>query len=293
MGFMHVENLYKNQTILLFKECYASEKIHGTSSHVAWNKKSEDDNQNITFFSGGASFQNFVSLFNKEDLIEKFKLLGHDEITIYGEAYGGKMQGMSATYGPNLKFVAFDVKIGESWLNVPNAEDVTLKMGLEFVHYKKISTDIASIDAERDAPSVQSERNGIIGPKHREGVVLRPLYECFDNKMERIISKHKGEQFSETKTKREITGEALEVLNKAEDIAVEWVTDMRLEHVLDKLSPNLEMKDIPLIMAAMYEDVIREAKGEIIESKDLRKAIGTKTAKMFKKKLEDSLYSEL
>lgn len=293
MGFMHVENLYKNQTILLFKECYASEKIHGTSSHVAWNKKSEDDNQNITFFSGGASFQNFVSFFNKQDLIEKFKLLGHDEITIYGEAYGGKMQGMSATYGPNLKFVAFDVKIGESWLNVPNAEDVTLKMGLEFVHYKKISTDIASIDAERDAPSVQSERNGIVGPKHREGVVLRPLHECFDNRMERIISKHKGKQFGETKTKREITGEALEVLNKAEDIAVEWVTDMRLEHVLDKLSPNLEMKDIPLIMAAMYEDVIREAKGEIIESKDLRKAIGSKTAKMFKKKLEDSLYSEL
>jgi intein/homing endonuclease len=29
MGYQHIENLYKNQTIFLFKECYALEKIHG------------------------------------------------------------------------------------------------------------------------------------------------------------------------------------------------------------------------------------------------------------------------
>lgn len=29
MGYIHIENLYKNRAILLFKECYALEKIHG------------------------------------------------------------------------------------------------------------------------------------------------------------------------------------------------------------------------------------------------------------------------
>jgi hypothetical protein len=29
MGYLHIDNLYKNVDILLFKECYAMEKIHG------------------------------------------------------------------------------------------------------------------------------------------------------------------------------------------------------------------------------------------------------------------------
>jgi hypothetical protein len=29
MGYRHIENLYKNKMILMFKECYAMEKIHG------------------------------------------------------------------------------------------------------------------------------------------------------------------------------------------------------------------------------------------------------------------------
>ncbi len=34
MGYLHIENLYKNIDIMQFKECYAMEKIHGTSAHV-------------------------------------------------------------------------------------------------------------------------------------------------------------------------------------------------------------------------------------------------------------------
>jgi len=29
MGYAHIENLYKNQEILMFKRCFAMEKIHG------------------------------------------------------------------------------------------------------------------------------------------------------------------------------------------------------------------------------------------------------------------------
>ena len=35
MGYRHIDNLYKNQDILLFRECFALEKIHGTSANVA------------------------------------------------------------------------------------------------------------------------------------------------------------------------------------------------------------------------------------------------------------------
>ena len=47
MGYLHIPNLYKAQEILMFKRCYALEKIHGTSAHIAW------DGNHIRFFSGG------------------------------------------------------------------------------------------------------------------------------------------------------------------------------------------------------------------------------------------------
>ena len=38
MGYRHIDNLYKDQRILLFRECFALEKIHGTSAHVSWTE---------------------------------------------------------------------------------------------------------------------------------------------------------------------------------------------------------------------------------------------------------------
>ncbi len=51
-------------------------------------------------------------MWDTEDLKKKFLETGLEEVTIYGEGFGGKMQGMSDTYGKELRFVAFDVKIG-------------------------------------------------------------------------------------------------------------------------------------------------------------------------------------
>ncbi len=134
---------------------------------------------------------------------------------MHGEAYGGKQQGMSETYGKELKFIVFDVKIGETWLDVINAEDVTKKKGLEFVDYVQIKTDLELIDAERDKPSTQAKRNGVVEDKLREGVVLRPLTECTKSNGKRIIVKHKRDEFKETKTKREVDPEKLRILKES------------------------------------------------------------------------------
>ena len=87
MSYMHIDNLYKNQDILLFKECYAMEKIHGTSAHIRWTKL-----EGLGFFSGGESYERFVNLFNKENLEKELSSLEVDKIFIYGEFYGGKCQ---------------------------------------------------------------------------------------------------------------------------------------------------------------------------------------------------------
>ena len=216
MGYLHIDNLYKDQTILMFKECYALEKIHGTSAHIKWKWETKT----VTYFSGGEKHANFTQLFNHEDLLQKFyELFPCSDVTVFGEAYGGKQQGMSGTYGKQLKFVVFDVSVDNLWLEVPKAENVCQNLNLEFVDYVKIPTDLTAINTERDKPSTQAKRNGIEEDKIREGVVLRPLIELKMKNGGRVIAKHKRDEFKETRTPREVDSTQLKILEDAKAIA--------------------------------------------------------------------------
>jgi hypothetical protein len=120
---------------------------------------------------------------------------------------------------------------------------------------------------------------------------LKPLNEFTLNNGKRVISKHKRDEFKETKTPREVSPEEFKVLEDAKAIAEEWVTEMRLHHVLDKLPKGINVESTKLVIDAMVEDVYREAKGEIVESKEVTRCIGGKTAIMFKKKLQNEMDS--
>ncbi len=284
MGYRHIDNLYKDQRILMFRECWALEKIHGTSAHVRWG------DGRVWLHSGGEKAERFVALFDPTALTERFLEIGHPAVTVYGEAYGGKQQGQSYRYGPDLKFVAFEVQVGEAWLDVPNAHDVAHKLGIEFVHYERISTALADIDAQRDADSTQAIRNGVGPGKPREGVVLRPITEMTDHRGNRVICKHKRDEERETQSPRQVIDPAkFEVLQKANAIADEWVTPTRLDHVLDKLGAAVGIERTRDVIAAMVEDVEREAAGEIVASREARAAIGKKTAELFRAKLKAAL----
>lgn len=288
MGYLHIDNLYKNQAVLLFRECYALEKVHGTSAHVRWSSGK------LTLHAGGESHDKFKALFDETALADAFQKLGQDEVIVYGEAYGGKQQGMRHTYGDALRFIAFDVKIGESWLNVPSMDRVATGLGFEVVPWRKLSTDIAILDAERDLPSEVSVRRGIAERREREGVILRPLVEMTTNNGERVIAKHKGDKFRETSKPRPVVdSDKLAVLTTAQAIADEWVTPERLRHVLAKIETDgktVDMSATPTVIVAMAEDVYREGSGEIVESKEARTAIGTATAKLLKRELSRRLH---
>ncbi len=286
MGYMHIDNLYKDQTVLMFREVYALEKIHGTSAHVAW------DGSAVRLFAGGEKHERFAKLFT-QDLPELFSALGHDNVTVYGEAYGGRQQGQAHRYGPDLRFVAFDVKIGDTWLDVPDACDVATNLGLDFVHYVRVPAEVAALDAERDAPSVQAKWNGVEGDKGREGIVIRPIHEVTTKNGARIIAKHKTDEFRETATPRTVDPEKAAALADATKIAFEWVTPMRLSHVLDKLESGgvkagvERMRDV---IAAMQEDVAREGAGEFVDSRDARAAIGRRTSELFMARLKKDVF---
>jgi hypothetical protein len=286
IGYMKIENLYRNQTILELPEVFCLEKIHGTSAHIKFK------DGNLTFYSGGETHERFVALFDQNHLKTAFASFAQGEITVYGEAYGGKMQGMRETYGDELKFIVFEVKFDDTWLTVPHARAAATMLKLEFVDYVKIPTTMDAINAERDRASVQAIRNGVGAGKRREGIVLRPLEELVDSRGNRIIAKHKSAEFCETKTVREVDFNRAKVLTAAKEIAEEWATPMRLRHVLDKAQAALNIvrgtemaplaiKDTKEIIHMMIEDVRAEAKGEILESTEAMSAIGRHTAHLY------------
>jgi len=286
MSYLHIENLYKAKDILLFRRCYALEKVHGTSAHVSF----KHEEKQLNFFSGGEKHERFTTLFDAEALATHLESFGQD-VVVFGEAYGGSQQGMKATYGSELRFIAFDVKIGDLWLTVPKAEKVVTDLGLEFIPWREVEATIEALTAERDRPSEVAVRRGC-GDRLREGIVIRPLIEVRLNNNDRVIAKYKNEPFSERKKEPKVGDTArLTVFADAQAVADEWVVETRLQHVLDKMPEGIGMDQTRDVISAMTEDVLREGAGEIIDSREVRGAIGKRTAQLFKQHLQNRLQS--
>jgi hypothetical protein len=259
--------------------------VHNSSAHIGWNF-----NTKIIKFFTGENHQLFLTLFNEDFLKAKFIEAFPDiDVVIFGENYAGKCQGQSHVYGKQPKFIGFDVKVDDYWLDIPNAENVCQQFNIEFVHYDKIEVNFENLTKYRDMDSVQAVRNGMGAGHKREGIVLRPLTEMRLNNGERVICKYKPDEQMETKTKREVSPEQLQVLSDAKAISEEWCTNLRLEHVLQKFPADVNMEAMGDIIKAMIEDVYREGAGELVESKETTKAIGTKTVQLFKQKLQSKL----
>lgn len=271
MGYMHIENLYKSPEFLA---CFALEKIHGTSAHVGYRAGS------LALFAGGVSHAAFAALFDGPALAAAFaaRFAPERKVVVYGEAFGGKCQGMSETYGKELRFLAFDVQIDEVWLDVKAAAGLVAELGLGFVPYEGGPLTLEFLDAQRDRPSLVSPFPG----KIREGIVVRPVRELMHKDGRRVIAKHKRDEFRETHTVRSSDPAALAVLSDATAIAEEWVTPMRLEHVLQRV-PFAGDADILAVIIAMQEDVQREGAGEIAWSKPALAAVGRATVALLRR----------
>lgn len=304
MGYRKTTNLQIDHPLLLFREVFASEKIHGTSTHLSFTYEKGKGWQ-LKVFSGGIVHNEFIFMLNTRyqvstEVLAKLTALTKDQdvetIIIYGEGYGGKCQGMSDVYGP-LNFVAFEVckiiPVGdekkECWLGIERAARFCEQLGLPFVFFEKGPATIEWLDAQRNRPSEQAKRNGCGDNKEGEGIVVRAPIELFDENGGRMIAKYKRDGFRETSTPRTLTETDVKERQDAEGIAEEWVVEERLNHVLSALVAKghyqLTIKDTGLVVQAMVEDVSVEAAGKIPWSASTSRAIGKRAADLFKKRL--------
>ena len=109
-----------------------TEKIDGTNIRIMWDGENvrfggKTDNAQIPTILIAALQDTFTN--------EKMKVCfpDSDNVCLYGEGYGKKIQ-KGGNYLPDrADFILFDVKVGDWWLNRAANEDVARKLGIGVV----------------------------------------------------------------------------------------------------------------------------------------------------------------
>jgi hypothetical protein len=130
-----------------------------------------------------------------------------DELTIYGEGYGPKING-GGKYGDLPDFVAFDVRVGDFWLLRKDVDDFcskvglesvpvlgrgTLQDGMELVKYGCYNTRSGGM-VKHMSPNFKGLRS-MWGDFEAEGIIAVPAVPLFDRAGRRIITKIKAKDF--------------------------------------------------------------------------------------------------
>ena len=103
------------------------------------------------------------------------------------------------------------------------------------------------------------------------------------------MAKFKDEAFEERKSMKK---EPLHPVESAEAdaFAEEWVTSMRLEHVLQQAHEKGiaadSMRDMGYIIKLMADDVLRESNASDDDWKQFHKSVALDTRKLYEKRLE-------
>lgn len=175
-----------------------TEKVDGTNIRVMWNGTA------VSFGGKTDNAQIYVPLINKLaglfDTTPKrqlFKEMFNDpekelpQVCLYGEGYGARIQKGGGNYKKDdVDFVLFDVKIGETWLERKNVEDIAVKLGIKIVPIVGEGTLLQAVELIKGG--LKSQWGDFLA----EGLVCRPEVELRNRRGHRIITKIKARDFN-------------------------------------------------------------------------------------------------
>lgn len=107
-------------------------------------------------------------------------------VILYGEGYGPGIQKVGHAYGGTKRFILFDVKVGDAWLDWDDVVDVAQKLGIEVVPLLTRGVDLETAKA-----FVHDSRLLPEGSAHVEGIVARSEPQLFDKFGQRVMFKYK------------------------------------------------------------------------------------------------------
>lgn len=190
---------YRNPDVEFLKDVIwqFTEKVDGTNIRVYWDGHKvqfggRTDNAQIP-----APLVNFLnSKFggdaNEELFEQKF---GENEIIIFGEGYGPKIQN-GGLYRNDVDFIVFDVKICGNYQSRETVEDVANYFGLNIVPVLFEGPLQVGVDYMMTNPKSIIATNGAM----MEGLVARPKRELRDRCGNRMIVKIKWEDLKDLVT---------------------------------------------------------------------------------------------
>ena len=192
-----IPHKYRNETVEFLKDnlWQFTEKIDGTNIGIYW------DGHNVNFQGRTEKAQIPKHLLSRleemfggtvnEELFEE--IFGENEVILFGEGYGYKIQN-GGKYLPNeVSFILFDVYFPNSniWLKRNDIEDVAKKFGIDAVPIVLEGTILDAIRFIKENP------DSTIGTAKMEGVVGKPKVNLRERNGKRVICKIKYEDFKD------------------------------------------------------------------------------------------------
>lgn len=174
--------LYENEWV-------GTEKIDGTNIRIHWNGEKAEiggrtDSAQIPAFLVNR-LQELVETFNWQEVFPDA-----EEVTLFGEGYGAKIQKVGGLYKPDgVDFILFDVKIGHWWMKREAVNEIAEKLAIESVPVIFRGTLAEAIEF------VKPGFDSTIGNAKAEGLVLVPAVDLFARRGDRIITKLKTKDF--------------------------------------------------------------------------------------------------
>ena len=201
--YSDIENLRNYPNV--FKEgepVIIMEKIHGMNFRAGWVQREERGifkwlkrifnidtyefiigSHNVQYKEGTDNV--FTVMAKKYDLKNKIP----KGLVFYGEIYGKKIQDLE--YGlKEIRIVFFDIKKGDRYLDCLKARDILYDTGLPSLETLSTVFHIDFIKKLSEDKSGMPEANHI-----KEGVIIRPLKEEWNNRIGRKILKYKSDAY--------------------------------------------------------------------------------------------------
>jgi Rnl2 family RNA ligase len=302
--YQHLEALSKIQDIFLEPEVVCTEKIHGTNARVGLVEgvfRIGGRNQEHTNDMQGDSVMGFVKWVRSYEaqIQEVFK--GHS-VVFYGEWFGPGIQ-KGVVYSPDKAFRVFDVRLDGKYADWDAVVELSAKAG--FITVPVLYRGFPKLEVFDRLIEMQSTVAQEFGMKvennTHEGIVIKP------SKMkvspitgEWMIAKYKNAKFAERKSEKE-KKDFKPLPGEVHKFVEEFVTDTRLEHVIDHLrDQGIEVKGMeatPHVLKEMNLDILREGASEVdkltadetVEWKQVSKLVSARTTTLLKQYLRKLL----
>ena len=264
-------------------EWIVTEKIHGCNVSIL------SDGIDVQFARRNAilSKDEYKNFYNIDILLKKFldtvsqiyRDMGlTEQIIIYGELFGGgypntisspgtKLIQNGIYYHPEIQFCAFDIRIGDKYLDFNSCVDIFEKYGIFYtkpLYRGSLEDAINWSNNNKYAPSTLPKLLGQIDYisdiiNLREGHVLKPVFPYYFPNGDFVIAKDKNDKFSEIipNSKPRHISHLLPI--ELQDKIMSCINIQRLNNVISKIGDVMNNpKTMQMVRGLFIQDILQE-----------------------------------